>query len=106
MHKCPVCGWPELNEESHSIYGSGSHEICRSCGVQFGLHDYNESFDELRQKWISEGMKWRGKSKTSPPSWDPEKQLQALIAERASSDRIGWVTAEKLSKNRRSRTAG
>jgi len=79
---CPVCGYPELKEEPYGADGGGSDEICPSCGIHFGYHDYAggdsarrpELYSRLRQKWIAGGMKWRyGRL---PAGWDPVRQLQ------------------------------
>jgi predicted RNA-binding Zn-ribbon protein involved in translation (DUF1610 family) len=82
MHyTCPVCGYPELNEPPRSSSGGGSYEICPSCGFEFGYtdDDLGFSYEQWRQRWTQQGMKWRSTSRTPPPGWDPEAQLQRLL---------------------------
>ncbi len=82
---CPVCGkdldFPSWND------GSPSDDICPSCGIQFGYHDVIrfkgseeqivKRYEELRGKWIMEGMKWHFPDHVErpPKNWDPKKQL-------------------------------
>jgi rubredoxin len=82
-YSCPVCGYPELEESPY--YPSdqpgvllGSHEICPSCGYEFGYadDDLGISHEEWRKKWISTGMRWRSSVRPPPPGWDPVKQLR------------------------------
>ncbi len=77
--RCPVCGWPELEEPPRSRSGGGSYEICASCGYQFGVTDDDEgiTYDAWRARWISEGMPWSSVGIEPPPStWDPARQLR------------------------------
>lgn len=62
MATCPVCGFDELDEEPWRD-GSGSQEICPSCGVQFGYEDAcggdigrrREFYEQRRAEWIARG---------------------------------------------------
>jgi hypothetical protein len=86
---CPVCGFAELYEPAWR-HGSGSLEICRCCGTQFGyqdiqaVHGVRERFeihDDLRAKWIADGMRWTSCGIEDPPTgWDPQSQLARLLA--------------------------
>jgi len=75
-YECPVCSYPALAEPPYSD-GSGSDEICPSCGFQFGVSDDSDgiSFDEWRESWIDQGMPWNSRGIRQPPDWDPKQQL-------------------------------
>ncbi len=75
-YMCPVCGYPELDEDPSYI---GSFEICPSCGFQFGVSDRDRGFtyEQWRNFWKALGMKWLG-SGQPPEDWNPKKQLQNL----------------------------
>lgn len=81
---CPVCGYPELDEPPYYPGGTagallGSHEICPSCGYEFGYtdDDLGISHEEWRKRWIARGMPWRSSVRPPPPGWDPAAQLRA-----------------------------
>ena len=63
--QCPVCGFAELREPPRDFL------ICPCCLTEFGYSDFDQSHDELRSKWISAGMPWRGEWEAPPPDWDP-----------------------------------
>lgn len=76
---CPVCLWPGLMEEAWS-QDCPSHEICPSCGTEFGYDDavgftdveaLTRRHDELRQAWVSAGMRWWSDSSERPEAWHP-----------------------------------
>jgi hypothetical protein len=73
---CPVCGYPELDEEPLDYSG----EICPSCRFQFGYHDLDShiTFEQWRQQWITQGMIWDKGQSQPPPGWDPRVQLLAV----------------------------
>lgn len=77
---CPVCGFPELTEPPRHRTGSGSYEICPSCGFQFGVSDDDRGFtyDEWRARWIREGMPWNGEGQSPPSGWNPTEQLKRV----------------------------
>ncbi len=63
----------------------GSYEICVSCGFQFGVHDEDRhiSYEQWRDRCVSEGCPWKGLNTPPPENWDPIKQLRQLdLAER------------------------
>lgn len=87
-HKCPVCGYPNLMMPPYEPWGenqhlTASHEICPSCGFQFGVTDADKGFalEAYREVWIAQGCPWWFKSEPPPDGWDPAEQLKALILE-------------------------
>jgi hypothetical protein len=77
---CPVCGYPGLEEEPRSAEGGGSYEICPCCSFQFGVtdEDLGFSFEDWRQRWKREGMRWDKGDSEPPPGWDPVVQLRRV----------------------------
>jgi hypothetical protein len=81
---CPVCGYdlgfPAWKDKSPS------DEICPSCGIQFGYNDAaggdearrRQIYQQWRQKWIAEGMRWNSVGISPPPQWDPIGQLRQI----------------------------
>ncbi len=78
---CPACGFPDLDEPAFSTNGGGSDEICPCCGAQFGysLSDQQVAVATWRERWISEGKRWRG-SEPPPKGWNPDEQLKNLLS--------------------------
>lgn len=80
-YTCPVCGYPNLDEPPRSTTsGGGSYEICPSCRFEFGVTDDDRGFtyEQWREKWVQEGMPWRGYDTPKPVNWDPVAQLRSL----------------------------
>ena len=83
-YTCPVCGYGGLVEPPWSD-GSGSDEICPSCGIHLGYDDVaggdagrrEAIYRERRATWIAAGMPWWSPNRP-PPGWDPEEQLRAV----------------------------
>ena len=75
-HMCPVCGFLGLEEPAYTG-GAPSYEICPSCGTEFGLHDYDQSFVKLRQRWIRGGCQFSFPD-LQPPGWSAKQQLKRL----------------------------
>lgn len=78
---CPVCGFdlgfPPWEGQS------ASDEICPCCFIQFGYDDWKieqrlEIYRAWRNRWIQEGMKWRGISTRPSKDWDPIEQLRRI----------------------------
>jgi len=76
---CPVCRWPGLMEQAWSP-SSPSHEICPSCGTEFGYDDaigftdseaLSRRHEELRKTWIDGERTWWSQSRQPPVAWDP-----------------------------------
>lgn len=70
-YTCTVCGFDELPHPPRD------YTICFCCGTEFGYTDFNTSHEELRERWIANGMHWPGKSFPVPPNWNPYEQLWA-----------------------------
>jgi Cysteine-rich CPCC len=68
-YTCPVCGYPDLDEKPIN------HEICPSCGTQFGYDDYLRPHADLRQEWLDSGANWF-LTGFEPYRWNPYRQLQ------------------------------
>ena len=51
-YQCPVCGYPDLEEEPRSKEGGGSYEICPSCFFEFGYDDDDQgyTYEQWREK--------------------------------------------------------
>ncbi len=69
---CPVCGHAGLSDNYDDIY-----DICLSCSFHFGVtdRDLGYNYKEWRDKWIQDGMTWRGNKNLKPKNWDPKRQL-------------------------------
>jgi len=69
MYTCPVCAYPQLN------YPPCDFTICPSCGTEFGYHDATRTFEELRTKWMVDGMRWHSRAVPPPKDWSAVAQL-------------------------------
>lgn len=49
-YKCPVCQSYSLREQPYDIHQVASFEMCRVCGFQFGLDDFDDKESNYR-KW-------------------------------------------------------
>jgi hypothetical protein len=74
---CPVCGYSDLPSPPY-VNGQGywAHEICPSCGTQFGYDDCDTSHEELRQRWLALGAAWWSPSRPQPTNFDGIEQLR------------------------------
>lgn len=70
---CPVCGY-EMDDPPTD------HNICPSCGTEFGLHDVNASLSDLRAAWMRSGPKWWSATDPQPANWNPFAQLAIISA--------------------------
>jgi hypothetical protein len=70
---CPVCGYGYLDEDAMN------HDVCPSCGTEFGYDDIGMSHEELRKEWLSSGGKWFDRSISPPSHWDPWNQVIAAF---------------------------
>lgn len=83
---CPVCGYPDLEEQPRSESTGGSFEICPSCGIQFGYTDEaggnsqarEELYKNWRRHWVESGMVWDRDRTKPPPGWNPREQLKRV----------------------------
>jgi hypothetical protein len=71
---CPVCGWDQLDEAPYDG-GAASFTICPCCGVEYGYDDATTTHEQLRARWLSEGMKWWSTGTPPPEGWSAEEQL-------------------------------
>lgn len=90
-YRCPVCGYPDLEEPARFEDGYPSWEICPSCGFEFGYDDdeAGRSYADWRQEWVAEGMPWRLRSHRKPADWDPQAQLRTLLDSGPGDDADG-----------------
>jgi hypothetical protein len=79
--RCPVCGYPGLDEPPRAEGLYPSYEICPSCGFEFGVTDDDRGFSYAgwRQEWVAYGMRWWSRGRRKPAGWDPGAQLRALL---------------------------
>lgn len=79
-YRCPVCGYPSLNEAPHARDGGGSYEMCPSCGFQFGVDDDDRghTYARWRAEWVKGGMRWSSRGLKPPPDWQPSRYLTSL----------------------------
>jgi hypothetical protein len=78
-YRCPVCGYPRLEDPPRTAEGYPSYEICSSCGFEFGVADDDRgfSYEQWRAEWIAGGMRWWSRL-PQPAGWDPRRQLGEL----------------------------
>lgn len=78
---CPVCGYPNLDEQSMDENGRPSFDICDCCGIEFGYEDCTAtSIAEFRDKWIKSGGQWFCENE-KPDNWDIKEQLSNINIE-------------------------
>ena len=51
------------------------HNVCPSCGTEFGLDDSNYTHFELRRMWWMFGLKWQSRTEPQPNDWDALQQM-------------------------------
>jgi hypothetical protein len=73
-YPCPVCGYRGLEEPPIQ-----SHEICPSCGTEFGYTDFARSIDDLRAEWLRSGPRWHASWMAPPANWDGKRQLLSYV---------------------------
>lgn len=71
-YTCPVCGY---RMDQHPSCGA----ICPCCGTEFEVDDDEKSHEQLRSEWIAGGCKWWSDA-IPPHQWDPQYQLEKLLA--------------------------
>lgn len=84
---CPVCGYPELEE------APADHNICPSCGTEFGYDDavptptaVSQKWADLRWEWLQAGAPWFDPETPKPVGWNPVLQvLQAGLGHTTTS---------------------
>ena len=84
---CPACG---ARLDFAPWQGqSPSDEICPCCGIQFGYDDAaggdlearSLAYDRWRDRWLSEGARWRSHAQPAPPGWSASEQLRRVGVE-------------------------
>ncbi len=76
-HICPICGYDGLSEDpGPSPRYWGSHEICPSCGWQFGYNN-PRSIVSYRREWVETGACWHF-SWEQPRDWNLALQLSNI----------------------------
>lgn len=70
--QCPICGYNRLKEPPEDF------SICPCCGTEFGFDDFEVSHDQLRDRWIANGMPWFSRYTLPPINWNPVTQLSNL----------------------------
>lgn len=77
-YKCPVCGYPDLEEPPRDGNGRPSFDICDCCGIEFGYEDCTEeNIIKYRKKWIESDGEWFSKD-SKPNNWNMEQQLKNI----------------------------
>ena len=75
---CPVCGYGFLPDDAMD------HDICPSCGTEFGYDDVTLSHEAISIRCLSGGGEWFYKSVGPPPGWDALTQVIAAFGEQRS----------------------
>lgn len=81
-YTCPVCGYPELEEDPRTR----SFEICPSCLTEFGYSDARRGYDALRADWIAEHARWGSEIISRPLGWSAVEQLRNIDYEATEED--------------------
>ncbi len=94
---CPCCGYDGLDTRPYQCmddhrkangvappyavhFGDPSYDVCDCCGFEYGFDDdpgigRRMSFEEYREAWIAEGVRWFDESKR-PDGWSLDAQLK------------------------------
>ena len=77
---CPVCGYPDLEEQPRGVTTGGSYEICPSCGFQFGVSDEDRgyTYERWSEEWIKKGQHWSSVGVAPPSEWNPNEQIKNI----------------------------
>lgn len=77
-YQCPVCGFDGLEDPAYGTEGEPSHEICESCGFQFGFSDQSQgyTFEQWREAWVRDGCRWQSVGVPQPEGWNATEQLR------------------------------
>lgn len=77
---CPVCGYPRLENPPRDERDFPSHEICPSCGFEFGVSndDRDFTYESWRERWVAVGYLWYSRSRR-PIGWDGLVQLTEFL---------------------------
>jgi hypothetical protein len=71
VYRCKVCGYDQMP------HAPRDYSICPCCGVEYGVDDAFESYEELRDEWLAVGAPWFSNvlSYIPPPNWSAWNQL-------------------------------
>ena len=95
LYTCPICGFDQLDQPPYDPEtGNESHDICSSCGFEYGYTDDGAAsgkypldwtremiIKDYREQWIESGMKWAfpdDQHNLMPEGWDPVAQLNNI----------------------------
>ena len=92
--QCQVCGYSNtfvaLDEEKETEDEEipARDEICFCCHFQVGYDDDDRGISpsEWRERWIADGMPWRGVGRPAPLGWNPTEQLESLCTSSVGLD--------------------
>ena len=73
MMMCPVCAYRFLSDDALN------HDVCPSCGTEFGYDDVAQSHESLRMEWLGNSGPWFDRSVGPPADWDPVAQVMAAF---------------------------
>src|SRR5438477_9835598 len=78
-YRCKMCGYDQMPDPPNR------HNICPCCGIEYGVDDAFESYEELRNDWLRAGAPWFSQLEpyVVPAGWNAWDQL----------DRAGYVYA-------------
>lgn len=51
-YRCKVCGYDQMP------HAPRDYNICPSCGVEYGVDDAFDSYEEIRDQWLLVGGPW------------------------------------------------
>jgi len=106
LNTCPVCGY-RLDDPPEN------HNICPSCGTEFGFDDLYRTHEQLRARWLGRGAAWWSDSDPTPAGCNPQKQLyenlllpRVLVRTRQETEVVGrhLPTFSAAYENRREST--
>jgi len=88
-YRCRVCAYDQMP------YPPKDYNICPCCGIEYGLDNQFESYQNLRDRWLLDGGAWFSNVEPfrMPPHWDAWSQLDlAEYPYRVPRPNIGVTT--------------
>ncbi len=72
-YQCLVCAYAQMPLPPND------YNICPCCGIEYGLDDAFESYEDLRDEWLLAGGPWFSDADPylQPANWNPWSQLEA-----------------------------
>jgi len=82
-------------------YPPRDYNICPCCGIEYGLEDAFETYDELRDEWLLAGGPWFSEAKpyVRPANWNAWEQLDLAGYKYNVPRPVGAVQTEIVSSN-------